>query len=113
MNPSDKEMPMSKEYDVITYKDVIAFNFKLPGGDQEDQLEREVVLVWEGTFEEFLEETKKEKPYKISSFKNARAKERFITSIEEETEKIIDKVSEEISQKTKFGFEYTSPTYED
>lgn len=113
MSASNKELATSEEFDVITYKDVVVFNYTLPGEDTESQLDREVILVWEDTFEKFLEETKKEKPYKISSFKNARAKDRFITSVEDETEKTIDEVSEEISQKMKFGFEYTSPTYED
>jgi len=36
-----------------------------------------------------------------------------MTSVEDETENIIDQVSEEISQKTKFGVEYTSPTHDD
>ena len=104
---------MREEYDVITYKDVIVFKYTLPGEDTEGQLDQEVTLVWEDTFENFLEETKKEKPYKISSFKNERAKSRFIESVENDTEKIIDEVSEQISQKSKFGFDYTSPTYED
>jgi hypothetical protein len=113
MNPSDTVTPVIEEFDVITYKDAAVFKYTLPGEDKEDEIEREIILVWEDTFEKFLEETNKEKPYKINSFKNARAKERFIASIEDETEKIIDEVSELISQRTKFGFEYTSPTYED
>ncbi len=113
MNPPDIELPTSTEYDVITYKDTAVFNYTLPGDDKESQIEKEIILVWEGSFEDFLVETNKEKPYKINSFRNERAKERFITNIENEADKMIDEVSEELSQKTKFGFEYTSPTYED
>ena len=40
-------------------------------------------------------------------------KDKFITNIENEADKIIEEVGEEISQKMKFRFDYTSPTYED
>ena len=104
---------MSEKYEVITYKDIVAFNYTLPGEDKQGQISREVTLVWEDTLEKFFEVSKGEKPYKVNSFEKVQAKEWFITSIENETDKIIEEVEEEIAQKMKFGFEYTSPTYED
>ncbi len=91
----------------------IVFNFTLPEDGKENQLSKEVTLVWDDTLENFLETEAKEKSYAIHSFKNERKKNRFIDSIENVTEEIIDQIDEEISQKMKFGFEYTSPTYED
>ena len=113
MNPDSKELPMSEAYKVISYQDIIVFNYTLPGKDTEDQIDREVILVWEGTLEKFLEMSKSQKPYKIDSFRREQDMNRFITNIENETEKIIDEVEEEISQKMKFVSFFRSPTYED
>ena len=104
---------MSKPFEVITYKEEVVFDFVLPTTGDKGHITKEVILVWEGTFEEFLEKTQNKKPYKISTFHNEKQRDFFIQTIEEEAEALIDAVSEEISQKTKFGFEYTSPTYED
>ena len=113
MTPSNTELPMSETYEVISYQDIIVFNYTLPGKDTEDQIDREVIFVWEGTLEKFLEESKSLKPYKIDSFKREQDKNRFIANIENDTEKIMDEVEDEISQKMKFGNFFRSPTYQD
>ncbi|WP_151900331.1 hypothetical protein [Sulfurimonas hydrogeniphila] len=106
-------MTANKKYEVITYEENIVFNFTLPEDGKENQLSKEVILVWDDVLEKFLETFTQEKSYTIHSFKNAREKNRFIENIEKVTEEIIDQIDEDISQKMKFGFDYTSPTYED
>lgn len=104
---------MSNEFDVITYIEEMAFDYTLPGEGTKGQITKEAVMVWEESFEAFLKETDRKKPYKLNEFKSARSRDFFIRNVEKELEDLIDEVSEDISQKTKFGFEYTSPTYED
>lgn len=104
---------MSTKYEVITYEDVIVFNYTLPGEESVEQISRDVTLVWEDTIEKFFEAHTPEKPYTIHSFERERDKEKFIADIENQTEEMIDAVDEEIGQRMKFGHFYTSPTYED
>ena len=113
MNPQSNKAQTDEKYKVITYEDNIVFNFTLPEDGKEKQLSKEVTLVWDETLEQFLDTYTNEKSYKVHSFKNEREKNRFIENIENATEEIIDQIDEEISQKMKFGFDYTSPTYED
>lgn len=101
------------KYEVITYKDIAIFNYELPGIDQKEQIEREMTLVWEDTLEKFFEVYSPDKPYTTNTFETEKQKNRFINAIEDENEKIIDDVDEEIGRKMKFSFDYTSPTYED
>ena len=61
MNPSSKDLPMNEIYEVISYPDIIVFNYTLPGKDTEDQIDREVIFVWEDTLEKFLEKFKSKK----------------------------------------------------
>lgn len=102
---------MSKKYDVITYEHTMVFNFSVSG--EEEQLTRDVTLIWEDTLEKFFENHGSEKIHTIHSFDNEEEKNRFIADIEDATDQIIDEVDEEISQKMKFAHVYTSPTYED
>lgn len=104
---------MSEKYEVITYEDIAVFNYSLPETDEKEQIEREMTLVWEDTLEKFIEAYNPEKPYKIHSFDKEKEKNKFIMNIENENDKIIDEVDEEIGRKMKFAFDYTSPTYED
>lgn len=104
---------MSDKYEVITYEDVIVFNYSLPGDEKKEQITREVTLVWEDSLEKFIEAYSSDKPYKINTFEKEKEKNKFINKIEDESEKIIDEVDAEIARKMKFGFDYTSPTYED
>lgn len=104
---------MSEKYEVITYEDIAAFNYEVPGTGTIECVEREITLVWEETLEKLFEAYSPEKSYKIHTFDTEKQKNRFINAIDDENEKIIDDVDEEISRKMKFGFDYTSPTYED
>jgi len=104
---------MSSPFEVITYEDTMVFKYSLSEQEPQEQIERDVTLVWEEPLEKFLESFGSEKPYEVHSFKNEREKNLFITSIEDRTDEIIDEVDEEISQKMKFSHVYTSPTYED
>ncbi|QOP43567.1 hypothetical protein FJR45_06210 [Sulfurimonas sediminis] len=106
-------MTANEKYEVITYEENIVFNFTLPEDGKENQLSKEVTLVWDDVLEKFLETFTQEKSYTIHLFKHEKEKNRFIENIENVTEEIIDQIDEEISQKMKFGFDYTSPTYED
>mgnify|MGYP005849172365 CR=1 FL=1 len=104
---------MSEKYEVITYEENVIFNYTLPGEEAPDQLECEMTLVWEEDLDAFLEQFGAQKEYKLHSFLKERDKLRFISKLEDENDSIIDQVDEEISQRMKFGFLYTSPTYED
>ena len=104
---------MSEKYEVITYEDIAVFNYSVPGVEEKEQIEREITLVWEDTLEKFFEAYNPDRPYKINSFDTEKQKNRFISAIDDDNDKIIDEVDEEISRKMKFGFDYTSPTYED
>ena len=104
---------MSEKYEVITYEDIAIFNYTVPGAVEKEQIDREITLVWEDTLEEFFEAYTLDKPYKIFSFEKEKEKNKFIKNIEDENERIIDEVDEEIGRKMKFAFDYTSPTYED
>lgn len=104
---------MSQIFEVITYEDTAVFNYSLPEVEGTEQVCREMTLVWEDTLEKFFEAYDPQKPYKITSFDNERQKNKFIDAIDNENDKIIDEVDEEISRKMKFAFDYTSPTYED
>lgn len=104
---------MSNTYEVITYEDVAVFNYSLPENEEKEQVEREITLVWEDTLEKFFEAYNSEKSYKIHSFETEKKKNKFISDIDNENERIIDEVDEEIGRKMKFAFDYTSPTYED
>jgi hypothetical protein len=107
------ECHVSEKYEVITYEDIAVFNYSLPETEEQEQIEREITLVWEDTLENFFETYTSDKPYKIHSFITQRQKEKFVDAIEAENENIIDEVDEEIGRKMKFSFDYTSPTYED
>lgn len=104
---------MSKEHEIIVYKDTVFFNFTLPGEEETKQVSRELTLVWEDTLDKFFEQYNPQMPYKINPFKNEKEKDRFISHLEHENDEIIDDVQEEISRKMKFSFDYTSPTHED
>lgn len=104
---------MSDKYEVITYEDIAVFNYSLPEKEEKEQVEREVTLVWEDTLEKFFEAYSSEKAHKIHSFETEKKKNKFISDIENENERIIEEVDEEIGRKMKFAFDYTSPTYED
>lgn len=104
---------MSSPFEVITYEDTMVFNYSLSEQEPQEQIVRDVTLVWEESLEKFLEAFGTEKPYQVHSFRDEREKNQFIASIEDRTDEIIDEVDEEISQKMKFSHVYTSPTYED
>lgn len=103
----------SQNFEVITYEESVAFNYTLPGEEEPSQLERDMVLLWEEDLDSFVAHFGEQKEYKIHSFRSQRDKDRFIAKLEDENDGIIDQVDEEISQRMKFGFLYTSPTYED
>lgn len=104
---------MNGPLEVITYEETMVFKYSLSEQEPQEQIEREVTLVWEESLEKFFESFGSEKPYEVHSFTNERERNQFVTSIEDRTDEIIDEVDEEISQKMKFAHVYTSPTYED
>jgi len=106
-------MQMSKEYEIITYTDSVAFKYSVNENELKQQIDADLTLVWEEPIENFVEKYGEQKTYKLNSFNNEKEKEKFIDTINDENEKIIDEVEEEISRKMKFSFDYTSPTYED
>ena len=103
----------TKQFEVITYQDEIAFEYTLPDEKEPGTIEHEVTIVWEDTLEKFFEEQGKDKPYKINTFKREREQKKFIEQIEGLTEDLIDEVQEEIANKMKFGFEFTGQLHND
>ncbi len=107
---SEKE---SKAYEVITYTDIVAFNYTLPDEEEPQTIEHELAIVWEDTLEKFIEEHGADRPYKIHTFKREREQNKLIEQIEGLAEDLIDEVQEEIANKMKFGFEFTGPLHND
>ena len=111
-NEVTPEQP-TKTYEVITYIDVVAFNYTLPDEEEQKTIEHELRFVWEDTIEKFFEEHGKEKPYKIHAFRREREQKFLIHQIESEADDLIDEVQEEIANKMKFGFEFTGQLHND
>jgi len=103
----------NKAYEVITYKDNVAFNYTLPNEDEEKTIEHELTIIWEDTIEEFIKEHGANRPYKIHTFKREREQKFFIEQIEGQTEDLIDEVQEEIANKMKFGFDFSGQLHND
>ncbi|NOR56130.1 MAG: hypothetical protein GQ531_07955 [Sulfurovum sp.] len=109
----NNEVTSEQTFEVITYLDVVAFNYTLPDAEEPETLEHEMRIVWEDTLEKFVEEFGKEKPYKIHTFKREREKNFLIDQIDSEADDLIDEVQEEIANKMKFGFEFTGQLHND
>ncbi|CAA6824011.1 MAG: Unknown protein [uncultured Sulfurovum sp.] len=113
--PNDEVTSQKEEnaYEVITYADDVAFNYTLPGEEEEQTIEHELTLVWEDTLEKFIEAYGTDKPYSVRSFRREKDQKFFIDRIEGETEDLIDEVQEEIANKMKFGFEFSGQLHND
>lgn len=109
-NETDKE---NKDYKVITYTDVVAFNYTLPDEDEPKTIEHELTIIWEDTVEKFIEEHGPEKAYNVRAFRREREKNFFIEQIESEADDLIDEVQEEIANKMKFGFDFSGQLHND
>ncbi len=112
---TSNEVTSQKEnnvYEVISYIDIVAFNYTLPDEEEPQTLEHELTFIWEDTIEKFIEEHGT-RPYKIHTFKREREKSFFIHQIEGATEDLIDEVQEEIANKMKFGFEFSGQLHND
>ena len=103
----------NKPYEVISYTDIVAFNYTLPDDDEQQSIEHELTFIWEDTIEKFIEEYGTNKPYKIDSFRREREQKFFIDQIESITEDLIDEVQEEIANKMKFGFDFSGQLHND
>jgi len=104
---------MSNSMEVISYMDNIVFNYTLDDNEEQQSIEREVMVIWEESIEKFVEEFGEEKEYEIHKFKLPRDKENFIEKVEDELEEVIDEVQDEIANKTKFGFEFSGQLHND
>ena len=102
-----------KAYKVITYTDVVAFNYTLPDEEEQQAIEHELIFVWEDTIEKFVEEHGADKPCNIRTFRREREQKFFIDQIESQTDDLIDEVQEEIANKMKFGFEFSGQLHND
>ena len=102
-----------KAYEVITYTDIVAFNYTLPDEDEQKTIEHELTSVWEDTLEKFVEEHGKDKPYKVNAFRREREQKFFIDQVEGEADDLIDEVQEEIANKMKFGFDFSGQLHND
>lgn len=102
-----------KVYTAISYEDVVTFNYSLPGEEEPQSMERELTFIWEESIEKFIEEHGENKPYKVHSFHQARAKEIFLDQIEGRTDDLIEEVQEDIANKMKFGFEFSGQLHND
>lgn len=110
---ANNEESSKKEYSVISYEDEVAFNYTLPGEEESQSIEHELTFIWEDTLEKFIEEYGKDKPYKIHSFSQERAKDFFLHQVESRTDDLIEEVQEEIASKMKFGFEFSGQLHND
>ena len=43
-------------YEVISFTDMVAFNYTLPGDEEPQTIEHELTFIWEDTIEKFIEE---------------------------------------------------------
>lgn len=103
----------SNTYEVITYTDIVKFNYTLEGAKEEQSIEHELTIVWEASLEEFIAEHGVQREYKIHTFKREREQKNFIEQIENQTEDLIDEVQEEIAAKMKFGFDFSGQLHND
>ncbi|HEY9189886.1 MAG TPA: hypothetical protein VIM88_03390 [Sulfurovum sp.] len=103
----------NKPYEVISYTDMVTFNYTLPDNEEPQSIEHELTFIWEDTIEKFIEEHGADKPYKIHTFKRERERNFFIEQLEGETEDLIDEVQEEIANKMKFGFDFSGQLHND
>ncbi|GIU01598.1 hypothetical protein TSL6_21040 [Sulfurovum sp. TSL6] len=103
----------NKAYEVISFTDMVAFNYTLPDNEEPQTIEHELTFIWEDTIEKFIEEHGIDKPYKVHTFKREREQKFFIERIEGQTEELIDEVEEEIANKMKFGFEFSGQLHND
>lgn len=113
---SNNEVTYQKEkptYSVITYVEIVAFNYTLPDEEEPRTIEHELTFIWEDTIEKFIEEYGTEKAYTLHTFKREREQKFFIDRIEGITEDLIDEVQEEIANKMKFGFEFSGQLHND
>jgi len=104
---------MSNKFDVVSYKESVAFDFTNPETNEKEQIHKELTLIFEDSIDKFLEEHGKDVEHFVKALHTQQAKEKYIDSIDERNEEIIDQVEEEISCKMKFSFDYTSPLHED
>ena len=97
----------------ITFEEEVEFKYTLPNEDEQRSLKHELTFIWEDSLEKFIEEHGNEKPYKVHSFKREREQKFFIDQIESQTDDLIEEVEEAISNKMKFGFEFTGQLHND
>lgn len=102
-----------KEYDVISYEQVVGFNYTLPEEEEPRILEHELTFIWEESIEKFIEEHGKHRAYKVNSFQREREQKAFIDRLEGQTDDAIEEVQEEIANKMKFGFEFSGQLHND
>ena len=110
------EVTFEKEnnaYEVISYTDMVVFNYTLTDHKEPQYIEQELTFIWEDTIQKFIEEYGSDKPYKIHTFKQERERNFFIGQIESRTEDLIDEIEEEIANKMKFGFEFSGQLHND
>lgn len=103
----------NKPFKVITYDELVAFNYTLPDEEEPRSIEHELTFVWEDSLEKFFEEYGKDKPYKIHAFRREREKNFLIDQIESLTDDLIEEIQEEIANKMKFGFEFSGQLHND
>ena len=113
---TNNEVTTQKEnnvYEVISYTDLVAFNYTLPDHHEPQTIEHELTFIWEDSIEKFIEEYGSDKSYKIHTFKQEREQKFFIDQIEGRTEDLIDEIEEEIANKMKFGFDFSGQLHND
>ncbi len=99
--------------EVITYEEVVVFNYTLPDEDELKVIQRELTLVWEDSLDKFFEEKGQDTSYKVHSFKTEASKNIFIGKVENTIDETIEEVEEDIANKTKYGFEFTGQLHND
>ncbi len=113
---SNSEVMSAKEvkaYEVISYDEVVVFNYTLPDEEEPQSLDRELTFVWEDTIEKFIEEHGEDRPYKVHRFQREREQKKFLDQLEGLTDDLIEEVQEDIANKMKFGFEFSGQLHND
>jgi len=112
-NNEETSQKEQKVYEVISYEEVVVFNYTLPEEEEARSIERELTFVWEDTIDKFTEEHGADRAYKVHSFKREREQIKFLDQLEGLTEDLIEEVEEEIANKMKFGFEFSGQLHND
>ena len=111
---SNKTQPLEeKKYEVITYQDEVDFSYTLEDEQTEETIECELTFIWEDSLEKFVEKFGHDKQYNLKSFKLENQYNFYVNQLESRIEEQLEEIEEGISNKSKYGFEFTGQLHND